>query len=124
MIKIVKNLIVVTGLISSYVAFAAQPAAIDLQIDSDFKNQNIIFVTEEYFGHQNVGIHQSGGSLMTHTEINPIQIGEKYPEVQIFAYVTDPSLGNRTQIFVTQKGYQFKPNEHIALNFPVMFKKI
>jgi len=118
--KISKTFIAFLGLTSAGLLYAAEnKATVDLQIDSEFMSKNIIFVADNASS-ESLGVHHAGGSLMLHSNVDPIsQYGEYYP-VKIRAFITDPKA-NTTSVFYSKDSYILKPGAHIALNFPMMF---
>jgi hypothetical protein len=120
--KSLKTTLLIAALLSGSSAFAGENiTTVDIQIDPDFKNKNIIFVTESE--QEEVGIHQAGSSLMSHMMVQPIAFpNSEYPKIKILAFVTDSSLKRPAEFYVTKNTYQFKPGAHIGLSFPLMFE--
>ena len=118
--KINKILLTLFSLTSASMLYATENKAIvDVQIDSDFKSKNIIFVADDESG-ESLGVHHAGQGLMLHSEVDPIsKFGDYYP-VEVKVLLTNPKT-NMTQIFYSKNQYIFKPGTHIALSFPEMF---
>ena len=122
--KSIKKTLLMAVILSTAVSVHAgtNNVKVSIQIDSEFQNKNIIFVTA--FDHQQVGIHKAGSPLMSQMNVKPVVLPNgEYPEIKIQAYMTDSSLKLSTEFYEGKYTYQLQPDTHIALSFPAMFYK-
>ncbi len=118
-----KNLFLIVALSASTVCVSAFGAngktRVDIQINSMFKDSNIIFVVQNPISGapEEVGLHKSNAVLFSQQYVAPIRSDIALP---VEAYVTD-TLTNRTAHYISLSKYQFKPNSPIPLSFPIMF---